>query len=234
MVTPARLEPAHVLHRRPYRETSLLLEIFARGHGRLAVVARGARRARGGGAQAALLQPFLPLLLSWAGRGEMGTLTGVEPAAPAGRLGGRALLSAFYVNELLIRLLPREDPHPDLYQAYSRLLRDLAGPSAAEPLLRIFEKRLLTELGYALVLEQEAVTGAPVQPETLYCYRLEEGPVPCAPGTPGLLVHGATLAALAREELTDPRTLQEAKALMRGALAVHLGDRPLASRELFR
>lgn len=235
MPAQAQLEPGYVLHRRPWRETSLLLEVLTARHGRLGLVARGARRSRGGGSQAGLLQPFVPLLLSWSGRGELATLTGVEAAGRTAWLRGRGLLAALYVNELLMRLLAREDPHPEVHEAYAWVLARLTGPEAGEAPLRIFEKRLLEALGYGLVLEHEADAGAPVRPEALYTYHADRGPMAAgvAEGD-GLPVQGATLLALAREALDDPRALREAKALMRAALQPHLGERPLATRALFR
>ncbi|NIR62124.1 MAG: DNA repair protein RecO [Gammaproteobacteria bacterium] len=224
------LQPAYVLHQRPFRNTSLLLELLTPGHGRVGLVARGVRTQRS--RLRPLLQAFRPLLVSWSGRGELGTLTGVEGAERAPSLQGRALLAGFYLNELLVRLLGRHDPHADLFTAYHDALQALAG-SWGEAALRIFEKRLLQALGYGLVLEHEVERGRALEPEALYCYRLEHGPVPAKAGEAGLTVHGATLLALARERLESARALREAKALTRAALGLYLGDRPLKSRDLF-
>ncbi len=228
------LQPAFVLHRKPYRETSLLLEAFAVDGGRIGLVARGARRGKGG--SQALLQPFVPLLLSWSGHGDLLTMTGVEARGALRPLTGTALISAFYLNELLLRLLQRHDPHPELFAAYEATLQRLAADgSTQEWTLRLFEKALLQELGYGLLLDHDAASGAPVQPDRRYCYHLQQGPLdepdlPCA----GVPVSGATLIALDREDGYDAAILGEAKQLMRGALAQHLGSRPLRSRELFR
>lgn len=228
----ADLTRAYVLHARNYRETSVLLEVFARQHGRVGLVARGARAARS--PLRGVLRPFLPLMLSWRGRGELGTLTGAEPDGPVRLAGGAMLAGGFYLNELLIRLLARHDPHPGLFDVYDRTLMHLAEPAAAEPALRLFEKRLLSELGYALALEREA-GGEPVQAGRLYHYHLEEGPVEVERLSEGALgVHGETLLAMASEELGDARVLAEAKRLNRAALAQYLGGRPLRSRDLWR
>ena len=227
------LQPAYVLHQRPYRESSLLLEIFSRDYGRLGLVARAAKRARS--PWRGLLQQFRQLLLSWSGRGELMTLAAAELADTGPSLAGRGLLSGFYVNELLMRLVQRNDPHPSLFEAYRAALLGLVAADREEVALRVFEKRLLEAIGYALVLEAEPATGQAVVPGGSYGYRLEHGPIPesdCA--GKGVTVNGDTLLDLAREELTTPRALREAKQLMRYVLQAYLGERPLRSRALFR
>jgi DNA repair protein RecO (recombination protein O) len=224
------LQPAFVLHRRPYRDTSLLLEAWTPEQGRLGLVARGVRtrRSRWQG----LLQPFQPLLLSGSGKGDLLTLTTAEEA-------GRPLpppparwLSGLYVNELLLRLLPRHDPHPGLFAAYQTVLEALAGSSTEEAALRIFEKRLLAELGYGLLLDTDADSGAPIAAERVYRYVLEQGPCSLARTAGGILISGKSLLALRQENLADPGVLREAKRLTRAALGVYLQGRPLQTREL--
>jgi len=228
-----QLVPGYVLHLRPYRESSALLEVFTEGHGRVGLVARGVRSARS--RQRAELQPFRPLKLSWSARGELGTLTGVEADGRAPALRGSALYSGFYVNELLVRLLARQDPHPDLYALYQDSLRRLAVEAGVEAVLRRFEKRLLEELGYGLLLECEAHQGVAIEPQRYYDYHLESGPVAVAGADEqGFIFRGASLLALAREDLTAPEVLQDAKRLMRAALNLYLGGKPLKSRELFK
>lgn len=222
------LDPGFVLHRRPYRDTSLLLELFTETGGRLGAVSRGARGARS--PLKGLLQPFQPLLLSWGGRGELRTLTGAEAAGRSLLLRGPALAAGFYLNELLLRLLQRHDPNPELYRAYGRALPRLAEPGM-EWTLRLFERDLLQALGYGLLLA-ETPEGEPVQPQERYCYHLESGPVPGAAG--GLQLSGAALLALETGEAPGETEQGEVKRLMRAALQLYLGDRPLASRELFR
>lgn len=235
------LQPGYVLHRRPYRDSSLLLDVFTPEFGRVGLVARGARQAKS--RSQALLQSFHPLLVSWSGNGELANLNAVESAAAAHWLTGPALMSGLYLNELLARLLHRFDPHPELYSSYETALAALVRASqdragvALEPVLRIFEKRLLAELGYGLVLEYEADTGRPVEAGQVYAYHLGEGPVrwsdEAAAQANALLIRGAGLLDLAREDLADAGSLREAKRLMRAALAAHLGNKPLASRRLF-
>jgi DNA repair protein RecO (recombination protein O) len=228
------LQPGFVLQLRPYRDTSALVEIFTRDAGRVGLVARGARRPKQG-AQGTL-QPFQPILVSWAGRGDLGTLTSVEADGLPPSLKGKALFCSYYLNELLLRLLARHDPHPRLHADYGVTIARLAQAedvAALEQALRIFEKRLLQELGYGLLLEQEAEGGVPVDPGRMYSYRLEKGPLPGEDPT-GMQVQGRTLLGLASEDIEDAECLREAKRLLRAALALYLGDRPLRSREFFR
>jgi DNA repair protein RecO (recombination protein O) len=225
------LEPAYVLHHYPYRESSLLLEVFSRQQGRLGLVARGARsgRARWRGR----LQGFSPLLLSWSQRGELGTLTGVDVRDRAVALTGRQMLSAYYLNELLLRLLARHDPHPELFDVYERTLRGLG--SREDAALRLFEKRLLEALGYGLLLDRTADSGLPVEPQMTYGYQLERGPVRCDnPADAGLYLQGSSLLALHHESLGDPQAARDARRLLRAALSIYLGSRPLRTREVLR
>lgn len=225
------LEPGFVLHRKPYRDTSFLLEAFTAQHGRVGLVAKGARRPRS--ALKGLLQPFQPLLLSWIGRGDLRTLSGAEPAERPVFLAGPALAGGFYLNEVLLRLVGRHDPQPDLYPVYARTISALAGGSDMEWTLRLFERDLLQCLGYGLLLGDEADGGGTVQSEGHYCYHLERGPLPDR-GSGGIPVRGETLLALMSGEAPDAEGRIEAKLLMRAALRLYLGDKPLASRALFR
>ena len=227
------LEPCFVLHNRPWRETSLIVEVFGAQSGRFALVARGARRAasplRG------VLQPFVPLLVSWSGRGELGTLRAAEPDGPVPPLSGRGLVGGLYLNELLMRLTHRHDPHPELLLDYRQTVIALSEHADIEPTLRIFEKRLLSAIGYGLVLEQEAGNERPVQVGREYRYLPEAGPVAGKDtGEPGVDVSGATLLALAREHLDSAEQVSQAKRLMRFVLQGLIGPRPLGSRMLFR
>ena len=225
------LEPAWILHHYPYRDTSLLVEVFTREHGRIGLVARGARasKARWHGH----LQIIRPLLLSWSMRGELGTLTGVESRQAVKPLPGRKVLSACYLNELLMRLLTRHDPHPELFEAYEQAIQELE--SGDEPVLRLFEKRLLQALGYGLLLDHEAESGAPVDRDSWYEYQLERGPVRCAQtNADGLYLRGSSLLALQNDRLADRVACKEVKHLMRAALGLYLGSRPLKTREVLR
>jgi DNA repair protein RecO (recombination protein O) len=227
------LQPAYVLHSRPYRDSSLLLEIFSLELGRLGLVVRGARRRRRGGSQAALLQPFAPLLLSWSGHSELKTLRQAEAAGPPLPIRGRVIYSALYVNELLMRLLHRNDAHPALFGSYAEVLDRLSQEPNVEPCLRTFELSLLNELGYGFSLEQDGLNGAPVQANEIYSYHAEYGLVPRGQvAAEGAGLAGAHLLALAAGDY-EGEALATARRLLRQALAAHLGPQPLRSRELF-
>lgn len=225
----AELEAGYLLHRRAYGDTSALLEALVRDHGRVGLVARGirGRRAR----LAGVLQPFQPLALSWSARGELGTLTGAEASGRAHPLTGTRLASGFYANELLLRVLPREDPHPELFDAYAALLQGLAGDAPEAGVLRRFEYELLAGLGYALVLEHD-VAGRAVEPDTWYRCDPEAPPSPLGGEAAGA-VPGAALLALAAG-VPDPRQERRVRDLLRRALRPHIGERPLRSREIYR
>jgi len=228
-----RVEQAQgfVLHTYPYRETSLIVEAFSRPHGRVALLARGARRPRAA-LRGALMQ-FQPLLLSWAGKGEVRTLLKVEWVGGAPMLRGEALLCGFYLNELLLRLLPREDPHELLFDAYAAAIARLAEGVELAPGLRAFEKRLLAEVGYALALDREARTGEAINPVRLYSYEPDRGPVAlggAAQGTPSF--SGRVLLRIAREDFSDPETAAQSKVLMRLLINHRLESQQLHSRRI--
>lgn len=225
-------EPAFVLHHHDYGETSLLLEMFSRQHGRLGLIAKGARRPKSG--LRATLIPFQLLAVSFSGRGELPTLSNAEPLAPAALLAGETLYCGLYLNELLMRLLHRHDPHERLFQNYADALQGLATTASLETVLRLFEKRLLEEIGYGLVLDHSVDDGAAVQADAHYRYLPERGPVAARAGdADGIPVSGRSLLALAREQFDDESVRREAKRLLRALLARQLGTRPLLSRRLF-
>jgi DNA repair protein RecO (recombination protein O) len=227
-----QLEPAYLLHHYAWRDSSRILELLTRSQGRVSVFARAARR--GGSTLAATLQPFGELLVSWTSRGEAGQLTGAERVRAPAALAGDRLMSAFYANELLIKLLPRHDPHPALFDAYATLLNRLHdGEGQQARALRLFEKRLLDELGWGLSLESDAGSGNPLEPLRSYRYRIDRGPEALDGVAEGELVFsGASLLSLAREELGDERSLADARRLLRAALDQCLDGRPLRTREV--
>lgn len=232
------MQPAYVLHQRPYRDSSAIAELFTPEHGRVGVVAKGVKRPKS--PWRGLLQAFQPLLVSWSGRGELATLIGVDAQGEALRLPPAVMPSGFYLNELLMRLLHRHDAHVELFSCYDSTLRHLAtlagdrqSPQGGlEVALRLFEIRLLAALGYALVLDHDVASGTPIEREQTYCYQLERGPVAEAVGEEGISVHGSTLLAMETGCLATERDRREAKRLMRAALGRHLGDKPLFSRQL--
>jgi DNA repair protein RecO (recombination protein O) len=224
-----QLEPAYVLHSRSFRETSLIVEALTRANGRVAVVARGARSARSRWRN--LLQPFRPLLLSWTQKSDLGTLTAADQVAAPPALRGQALYCGLYMNELLMRLLHRGDPHSEVFERYRHTLTELAGDAPPQPLLRIFEKHLLEAIGYAMQLEREFDSGVEIKAERWYEYQPGRGAVPVSGPGKGR-VSGAALLGLNAESLRDEH-LPELRMLMRGVISYHLGDKPLASLSLF-
>jgi len=226
-------EPAFVLHSYPYKETSLIVEVFSRHRGRVGLLARGARRPRS--AIRGTLLAFHPLRLSWSGAAELGTLTAAEWSGGQAALAGQGLMCGFYLNELLLKLLPREDPHEHLFDAYAASLAHLAAGGDHAAVLRSFERRLLTELGYAPLLERDAATGLPVQAAARYAYEPERGPL-AAEGelgeTQALTVSGQTLLDMARDDYARRETREEARRLMRWLIGARLGGQALHTREV--
>lgn len=226
----ALLEPGFVLHARAYRNTGLLLEVLTRAHGRIGLIARGARSKRS--RIAGLLQPFQPLALSWQLRGELGSLQAVEAAGRPFELKARRLVSGFYANELLLRLLGRDDPHPGLFEVYFTLLAGLAAQGSEAAALRAFERDLLALLGYGLPLTHD-VDDHPLSPEQWYRYDPALGATAVgSQAAPGLVVSGEILLGLAQDPVSEA-VAKDSRDLMRAALRPHLGDRPLKSRELY-
>lgn len=225
-------QPAYLIHRRPYRETGLLLDVLTPAYGLKGLVAHGARRSNS--PLAGLLQPNRPLLVSWRGRGELGAVRAVDSAGPAFRLTGRALWCGLYLSELIQRLLDREEPCPELFAHYQQALDKLQysdGDSASEQaVLRAFERRLLDVLGYGLILDVTGDTAEPLQANGDYRYQPDAGALAVGKG---VAVSGRSLLAIARDDYTDPGVREDAKRLMRACLAVHLGGKPLVSRALF-
>jgi DNA repair protein RecO (recombination protein O) len=228
------LQPSFILHRRSYLNTSLLLEVFSRDHGRLGIIARGAASPRS--QLKGLLQPFVPLILSWVGLGELGTLTAAEGESRCliSLQQKNGMLAGLYANELLVRLLPRYDPLPELFATYQTLLSELMTAPNEEPALRRFEKKLLEELGYGLMLDREAVSGVPIVPSGRYRYILDRGPFSIN-GTEsgGILISGQGLLALHAGALVDSSVLKEIKFLIRAALERQLCGRVLKTRMLY-
>lgn len=216
---------AFVLHSRPYKESSALVD-FLTPQGRLRAVLRGAR-----GKAGSLARPFVPLDVEFRGRNELKTVARLEGAGTPLWLSGETLFSALYLNELLIRLLPVEDAHPALFDFYALTLAALASGRPLQPLLRAFEWRLLDELGYGFALDRDR-QGQPVEVGKLYRLLPDAGLEAVTQLQPGVF-QGAELLAMAEADWQAPGALAAAKRLMRQALAPHLGGRPLVSRELF-
>ncbi|WP_257385655.1 DNA repair protein RecO [Tahibacter caeni] len=221
-------QPGWILHARPYRETSLLLEGWSRDHGRIGLVARGVRKEKPRQPRA-LLQPLVPLSLSWSGQGELVTLTALDARGQPPVLPGEALVCAIYVNELVMRLLPRHDALPDLYDAYESTLQRLAASAARAWQLRRFERDLLAEIGYAVVCDAEADGGEAIEPDVDYIYIPEHGAVRYAQQPNALRLRGSALLALAEDSLPDAADLAALRRLMRALIAHQLGGGALRS-----
>jgi DNA repair protein RecO (recombination protein O) len=235
MSSDARInnEPGFILHTYPFKETSVVAEVFTRSHGRVALIARGARRPAS--ALRGLMQPFTPLLLSWFGKSELKTLHSAEWQGGLLAPQGRALMWGFYLNELLLRLLARGDAHELLYDRYVGTLDQLAGEACVadyERILRRFEKNLLSEIGYGATFDADS-DSAPIDPEARYVFQPERGALR-ANGQLGCPVSGQTLIDLAADRFERPATLLEAKALMRTLINHTLGAKPLYTRQLLR
>jgi len=226
------LQAGFVLHSRPWRETSLLVDVFTENHGKIGLCARGVRGKKS--AKSSMLQPLTPILLCWTGRGELQTLTKIELAAPAIKLFGSALYSVFYINELMVRLLHKHDPHPELYYHYQQTLEQLANSEYLERTLRKFELLLLNVIGYGLTLSTDN-NGEAILGQNNYLldvdglFQLVEN---SAKHTRQF--KGSHIISMAENDWQHPEVLKDAKRLLRLSLQPLLGDKPLQSRKLFR
>ncbi len=224
---------AYVLHRRRYRESSLLLDCLSAEYGRVGIIAKGAARPK---KRATVpLQAFQRFSMTWVGRGELHTLVAHDADGLPLSLGGERLFSGFYANELIMRLTGRDDPNAAVFAVYEQTLRELGrDENPIEPILRSFEKALLDACGYGLQLATDVENGAAIDPEASYHYVVEQGPMLRADTNRGVTVSGATLLALDGRHQFDRERWPDAKRLMRFVLHHYIGDRPLASRALFR
>lgn len=225
-------QPAYVLHARAFRETSLIVEVITRDYGRAAMVARGAKSPKS--KWRSLLQPFRPLLISWNARNELGTLTAADQVASPPGLHEEALYCGMYLNELLLRLLHRNDPHPEVFERYRQVLSGLSSGESMQALLRVFEKHLLDSIGYGLILDHEIRTGEVLRDEAWYEYHPDRGPccISIQNAPTRRLISGKALRAL-QEEYFDEESLLQLKNTMRRVIRHHLGSKPLKSVELF-
>ncbi|MDO9766417.1 DNA repair protein RecO [Glaesserella parasuis] len=221
-----------VLHRREYSESSLLVDFFTENHGRITLLAKGARRPRS--PLKSVLQPFTPLLLKWTGQGDLKTLTKAEPASLTLPMQTLALYSGFYVNEVLARVLENHTAYPELFQHYLHCMTKLASqPNEIEPILRTFEFQTLKALGYGVDFCHCAATGKPVDPKMSYQFRENEGFIASLLQNNYTFI-GKDLLAFAEMNFSEKETLQSAKRFTRIALKPYLGSAPLKSRELFQ
>lgn len=225
------LQPAFILHGRDFRDTSRLLDVFTLDYGRVSLVAKGARSSRS--KLQGILEPFTPLIISWSGKGDVQTLTGAESVKTSINLSGKQVMSGYYINELLQRLMTVHDPHPELFEIYKTTLENFSSDEE-EVVLRKFEKNLLIEIGYGLSLDTEFIKGTSVDRDTLYYYDIEKGPLNIQDNTRDdeFIISGQTLIDMSAEKFSCSQSKKEAKKLMRIILSHHLGDKPLKTRSL--
>ncbi len=223
-------QPGFVLHSYPYKETSLIVEVFAREHGRIPLIAKGAKRPHS--TLRGVLQTFQPLQLAWSGKSEVRTLVSAEWVGGLLPLERSALLCGFYLNELLVKLLARDDPHPALFDHYVAALNQLAHDEPAAIVLRQFELALLRETGVAGSFAETAHAAEAIDPDRYYVVEPDHGPREAHAGDTIPVVSGKTLLDMERGEYSDPATQQQSKFLMRFLLAHHLGGAPLNTRQI--
>ena len=224
------LTPAFVLHQRPFRETSVLLDVFSKQFGQVKLIAKGVRKSKR--SQNGLLQVYQPLLLSWMGGGELQNLVSVEADKPRYILKADSALCGLYINELIVKLLPMHMAEPNIFEAYEQVLERLQQVDNVEIALRLFEKTLLTNLGYGLVLEHD-VAGELINSDQYYQYQPDSGLYGCNSDSSKHSISGRSLQHLLMEQDFDKQSLAEIKQLMRNVINFYLGGKPLQSRQLF-
>jgi len=231
-------QPAFLLHSRPFRETSLIIETFTRDYGRIGLLARGVRNPKS--RKRALVMPFQPLLLGWSGKGDLPLLTGIEATGYARELVAEQRYAAFYLNELLLKLLHRHDAHEGLFDYYSTILDELHQRLPVQHVLRKFEKELLSQTGYGLILHHEAESSRPIDSQRSYRYLPELGPRPVSqtvqdyPGNEqGIDIRGKSLLDFHQGIFEDKVSVKECRVLMRYLLDKQLSGKPLHSRQVF-
>ena len=223
-------QAAYILHHRPFRDSSQLLDVITVDHGKLGLVARGSRGARS--RLKGVLRPFMPLAISWVQRSDLGTLTGAEVRGAPLSLSGDALLSGYYVNELLLHFLHRHDPQPEIFDAYGKTIRALASTDSVAACLRQFEIEMLRHVGYALNFDHEFGSHDALDPGKHYEYRFEQGPVGVQRSDGSLVFSGADLIAIGKHQFNDPAVLRAATRLLREVINFHLGGKELKSRKV--
>ncbi len=222
---------AFILHQRPFRESSRLLDVLTEHHGRVSLIAKGVSNNKR--SQKGLLQLYQPLLLSWMGHGDLQTITAIEAESAPYILTGNASLCGLYINELLVRIFPQHIPEPDLFDGYKQVLVALDSEKSTEIALRLFEKQLLTHIGYGLVLDHEVETGLKIVDNKDYYYRPDAGLFCSTIQSNYPTISGRSLRHLITETDFDQQSLNEIKKMMRSVIHFYLGGKPLHSRQLF-
>ena len=223
-------QPGYILHHRPFRDTSQILDIVTQDHGKIAVVARGSRGAKS--RLAGVLRPFLPLKVSWVAKSDLGTLTGAEAVGPPAGMTGDAMFAAYYVNELLLHFLHRYDPQPEIFALYEQVIKALVQTNSVAACLRSFEFEFLSLLGYAVNLDHEYGGQQNLVTEQNYQFRMEQGAVPVERSDGPLIFKGAVLTGVAEQRFDDAEVLRAASRLLREVINFHLGGKELKSRKV--
>ena len=225
--------PCYILHRRDYRESSLILEIFSREYGRVSLVAKGAKRNKN--QQGINYNLYQKYLISWIARSELGTLVDIDFASLMNSLKPEQIMAGFYMNEITLRLLHKHESHPELFDSYDTSISKLLNGEFEQTLLRYFEKALLQSLGYGLIFDHDVHTGEIIVDEADYFYKIDYGPsAEIHESRHDIKISGKTLIELDKDTLSDNKNLSESKILLRTILNQYLGDKPLASRQLYR
>lgn len=232
-------QKGYILHCTAYSESSLLVNAFTREFGRLSLIAKGAKRKKS--TSKGLLLPFKPVYLSWSGKGQLPTLTGIEQSIYLPELGGASLYCGYYINELILKLLHRHDPHESLFDHYDQANRSLINCDSPNQVLRAFEKILLKETGFGLVLDHDADTGEMIDINKVYRYFPEVGPIAIKPVNGhetdhkyGLIVHGNTLLSIDRGEFSSAQVQSESQKLFRALINIQLNGKELRTRRVMR
>ena len=227
-------EPAYLIHQRPYSETSQIINLFSRHYGRVDVIAKGSKRPKS--KFKSFLQPFSPILVSWSGRSQLKTLRSVDiSSSKQPNVSGKHLMSAFYLNELILSFLTTADPYPDLFDAYSLAIENLSSADSSEIILREFEIELLTEIGYAINFRTEAMSSKKIEPNLLYRFVAEEGFVSSVTSSMrDTLIKGSVIHAIDQGDFSDPETLRIAKRIARKSIKYHLSGKELNTKKVVK
>lgn len=227
------LTPCYILHTRNYSESSLILEVFSREHGRVNLLAKGAKRNKK--RQGVSFNLYQQYQMAWIAKSELGTLTDIELTSLPVSLKPEIMMAGFYMNEIMLRLLHKHESHPELFDSYEETINKLQNDTPENIVLRYYEKTLLQSLGYGLVFDCDINTGAPLDKNNNYYYKFDSGPtIEASKVEPGINVSGKTLLELESETLCDIQNINEAKRLLKTILGQYLGEKPLASRELYQ
>ena len=227
-------EPAYLIHQRPYSETSQIINLFSRHYGRVDAIAKGSKRPKS--KFKSFLQPFSPILVSWSGRSQLKTLRSVDiSSGKQSNVSRKHLMSAFYLNELILSFLTTADPYPDLFDAYSLAINNLSNADSSEIILREFEIQLLTEIGYAINFQTEAMSSKKIEPNLSYRFIAEEGFISSVTSSPrDTLIKGSVIQSIDRKDFSQPETMRAAKRIIRESVKYHLSGKELNTKKVVK